>query len=185
MKKFKVLTKFVITNFIILMGCALQVSEIQLPPDECIELLKNRIESRPVLTGLKTLDGQEVNLDEFFQLCLMNSPSCALPDKFYYWNNEVKFIVSKTLHGPVVHKIRLYHNYLSTCRPDLVDPQKTHGDIAEFYNENGQFMGLAVYRGDGLYYPLPYSKYKGIKEKRGQNLIMRLIKGPYLLETIK
>jgi hypothetical protein len=114
----------------------------------------------------------------------MNSPLCALPEKFYYWKNEVKVIVSKSLHGSVVHKVRIYHNYWSTCRPHLVDPQKTHGDIAEFYDENGRFMGLAVYTGDGLYYPLPYSKYKGINEKTPQNLILRLIKASCPIETI-
>ena len=111
---------------------------------------------------LITLDGQEIELDEFFHMC-HSMPLCSLPDKFYHWKNEVKSTVSKRPDGEVIHKIRIYFNYLSTCKPERIDPQKTHGDIAEFYDENGEFMGLAVYTGNGLYFPLPYSKYGGGK----------------------
>jgi hypothetical protein len=150
---------------LLLAGCASHSRIWVLSLDECVEQLEKQIESRPAQTHLETLDGQKVNMDEFFQLCLMNSPPCALPDKFYYWENEVKLIVSETTHGYVSHKIRSYHNYMTICRPGQIDPQKTHGDITEFYSENGEFMGLAVYLGNGLYYPLPYSKYSGAKEK--------------------
>ena len=56
--------------------------------------------------------------------------------------------------GPVSHRVRIYHNILHTCRPDYRDPLRTHGDVAEFYDEAGRFMGLAVYMGQGLYCPL-------------------------------
>jgi hypothetical protein len=42
---------------------------------------------------------------------------------------------------------------------DKLDPKKIHGDIAEFYDKEGNFMGLSVYMGDGKYCPLPYSGY--------------------------
>jgi hypothetical protein len=150
--------------YLILISCALHVAKGKLSSDECIDRLAEQIESKPMQTHLETLDGQKVILSDFFQLCLSHSPPCSLPDKFYYWKNEVKSITSETPDGPVSHKIRIYYNYLSTCRPDLSDPQKTHGDIAEFYNKYGEFMGLAIYVGDGLYWPLPYSKYSGSRK---------------------
>jgi len=161
MKNSNALIIFVAINHLILLGCASHFPKDHLRTDECIEQLEKQIESKPVQTHLDTLDGQKVHLGEFFRLCLMNSPACSLPDKFYYWNSEAKLITSETPNGPALHKIRIYYNYLSACRPDLSDPKKTHGDIAEFYNENGDFMGLAVYAGDGFYFPLPYSKYTG------------------------
>lgn len=46
----------------------------------------------------------------------------------------------------------------SACDPDYVDPGRTHGDVAEFYDAQGRFMGLAVYMGNGLYVPLPFEE---------------------------
>jgi hypothetical protein len=152
-----------LTN-LVLMSCALHAAKDKLSSDDCIDRLAEQIESKPVQTHLETLDGQKVALSDFFQLCLSHSPPCSLPGKFYYWKNEVKSVTSETPTGPVSHKIRIYYNYLSTCRPDLSDPQRTHGDIAEFYNKYGEFMGLAVYVGDGLYWPLPYSHYSGSRK---------------------
>lgn len=91
-------------------------------------------------------------------------PACPLPEKFYYWKSKVKTVTSKTEHGEVTHKVRIYYNYLSTCEPDQIDPEKTHGDIAEFYDAKGEFMGLAVYSGNGLYCPLPYDNYGSPKK---------------------
>ena len=155
---------FVALIYLILISCALHVAKDKLSSDECIDRLAEQIKNKPMQTHLETLDGQKVNLSDFFQRCLSHSPPCSLPDKFYYWKNEVKSVTSETPDGPVSHKIRIYYNYLSTCRPDLSDPQKTHGDIAEFYNKYGKFMGLATYVGDGLYWPLPYSKYSGSRK---------------------
>jgi hypothetical protein len=81
-------------------------------------------------------------------------------EKFYYWENEIREVVSDTVNGRVRHKIRCYINCLSTVCPQISDPLKTHGDIAEFYDAEGNFMGLAVYLGNGKYCPLPYSGYK-------------------------
>jgi hypothetical protein len=46
----------------------------------------------------------------------------------------------------------------SACDPDYVDPVRTHGDVAEFYDAQGRFMGLAVCMGNGLYLPLPFEE---------------------------
>jgi hypothetical protein len=48
---------------------------------------------------------------------------------------------------------------ISTLCPQRYDPHKTHGDVVEFYDGKGQFMGLSVYMGDGKYCPLPYDAY--------------------------
>jgi hypothetical protein len=58
------------------------------------------------------------------------------------------------------HQIRCYSNCLSVFCPEKYDPQKTHGDIAEFYDEKGKFMGLSVYMGEGKCCPLPYDGYQ-------------------------
>jgi hypothetical protein len=149
-----------IQNFVLL-GCASH--ELKTPPslDECIQTLKIRVESLPTQSYIETLEGEKVLLREFFDVCLMYAPLCSLPDKFYHWVKEVRLVKSKTPRGPITHLIRIYHNYLSACQPDFVDPIKIHGDIAEFYDEMGEFMGLAVYAGKGVYFPLPYSRYNG------------------------
>jgi hypothetical protein len=133
--------------------------------DTCLFELKAQTESKPVLTHLTTLDQQQVPLADFYRLSRRASSPCALPEKFYYWKSEIKWVTDKTPRREIVHQIRLYHNYLSTCRPDLVDPGKTYGDVAEFYNENGDFMGLVVYAGKGLYCPLPYTKYSAPRNR--------------------
>lgn len=142
-------------------ACTLHWPVRMLSLDECLDQLEKQIQNKPMQKELLTLDGQKVNLDEFYRLSLISGPSCALPEKFYHWDNQVKLIKSGTGQGSVLHKIRIYSNYLTICQPDAIDLQKTHGDIAEFYSEDGQFMGIAVYSGNGLYCPLPYSKYRG------------------------
>ena len=117
------------------------------------------LRSRPAKPYLRTLDGQDVALAPFYAKCRAMHPWCCLYDKFYYWENEVKSVVSLTPHGAVAHKIKIYHNGLSTYCPQMSDPQKTHGDVAEFYDAQGVFMGLAVYMGSGEYCPLPHSRY--------------------------
>lgn len=118
------------------------------------------LRSRPAKPYLRTLDGQDVALEPFYAKCRAMHPWCCLYDKFYYWENDVKTIVSHTPHGAVTHQIRVYHNGLSTFCPQMSDPQKTHGDVAEFYDAQGVFMGLAVYMGNGEYCPLPDSRYQ-------------------------
>ncbi|CAD7838932.1 MAG: hypothetical protein [Olavius algarvensis Delta 4 endosymbiont] len=94
--------------------------------------------------------------------CRRLFPNCVLYPKFYHWKNEIKAMAAQTSRGMVRHRVRTYYNLLSTCYPDRIDPGRTHGDVAEFYDEKGAFMGLAVYMGKGLYCPLPYSGYQGI-----------------------
>ena len=125
--------------------------------------MAERLEKLPEKIYLSTLDGQQVNLQEFFEKCSQNWPYCVLYPKFYYWKTEIKSIESKSETGIVQHKIRMYYNFFSTCNPENVDPGRTHGDVVEYYDTGGFFMGLGVYIGKGLYWPLPYSQYKGKK----------------------
>ncbi|MGD9366898.1 MAG: hypothetical protein PVH87_14445 [Desulfobacteraceae bacterium] len=144
------------------MGCTAHIGKTHITfPEDCIERLERQMKNAPKKHYLLTMDGQKVPLDQFFLKCHVHMPVCSLPEKFYHWKNEVKTVTSKTEHGKVTHKVRIYYNYLSTCKPDQIDPEKTHGDIAEFYDAKGEFMGLAVYAGNGLYFPLPYDNYSG------------------------
>ena len=142
-------------------GCAGWQRYEKLPPDECIRQIERFLQTAPEKKYLITLDNQRVPLAEFFLLCEGKFPYCVLYSKFYWWKNEIKEIVSETDSGPVRHKIRVYYNIMSTCDPASIHPLCTHGDVAEFYDESGQFMGLAVYMGQGLYCPLTYSGYEG------------------------
>jgi hypothetical protein len=132
------------------------------PHNRLEEAVKRLLEIRslPDMKYLHTLDGQYVLLNEFHAKCHYLFPQCCLFEKFYYWQNEIKKVFSNTKNGVIQHKIRCYYNCLSTCCPKSCDPRKTHGDVAEFYDRNGNFMGLAVYMGDGKYCPLPYDGYK-------------------------
>jgi hypothetical protein len=118
------------------------------------------IRSLPEMKYLHTLDDQHVPLDEFYTKSHYLFPQCCLFKKFYYWRNEIREVFSNTLSGMIKHKIRCYYNCLSTYCPNRCDPRKTHGDVAEFYDQKGVFMGLAVYIGDGKYCVLPYNDYK-------------------------
>lgn len=126
------------------------------PVEACYEERARAIREKAPLDCLTTLEGRCVPLEPFFQRCSEMWPSCVLYPKFYYWPSSVEERVSETPDGPVVHRIRLYFNLRSTCDPGFVDPGRTHGDVAEFYDENGNFMGLAVYMGEGNYAPLPF-----------------------------
>jgi len=148
---------------IVLSGCQILSLKIKSSPQDCIEQMAERLEKLPEKIYLSTLDDQQVNLQEFFEKCSQNRPYCVLYPKFYYWKTEIKSIESKSETGIVQHKIRMYYNFLSTCHPEKVDPSRTHGDVVEFYDTGGVFMGLGVYIGKGLYWPLPYSQYKGKK----------------------
>ncbi len=121
---------------------------------DCLRAAQFRLEQAPVWECLPTLDGQCVPLASILNACMALWPDCVLYAKFYHWDSEVKKIVSSTPRGAVTHRVRIYHNILHTCRPNYHDPLRTHGDVAEFYDEAGHFMGLAVYMGQGLYCPL-------------------------------
>lgn len=142
-------------------GCHKQIAEPAKSPQECIDDIVTRLKELPDKRYLSTLDGQAVDLHEFFDACAQKGPHCALYTKFYYWENKVKEIESYSTRGRVRHKIRMYFNPLSTCYPEKVHPGRTHGDVVETYDPEGSFMGLGVYMGDGLYVTLPYSGYKG------------------------
>ena len=126
--------------------------------------VSRRIREAPEKEYLHTLDGLKVRLQDFFSQCQDNAPDCVLFAKFYHWDNEVKQVVSMTDTGSVGHRIRAYYNPLSICRPQKIHPGRTHGDVAEFYDAWGQFMGLAVYMGQGQYFLLYYSSYQNSKQ---------------------
>lgn len=132
------------------------------PRQDCLNQAVKRIKeirSLPDKKYLNTLDGQRIQLNEFFNKCNHLFPQCCLFAKFYYWQSDVRQVFSNTQSGKIEHKIRCYHNCLSTYCPDSCNPRKTHGDVAEFYDQIGNFMGFAVYVGDGKYCPLPYDGY--------------------------
>jgi hypothetical protein len=122
------------------------------------------IRKLPEKRFIETLDGQQVELNEFFRRCLKNWPHCSLYHKFYYWDSEVIETISDSSKGRIKHKVRIYCNCLSMARDDKTNPDKTHGDVAEFYDENEVFMGIAVYMGMGRYFSLPHSEYNKDKE---------------------
>lgn len=153
---------FIISIFLLFTPHIL-LSEENKQHDNCLDQAFNRIEeiqSLPLKKYLYTLDGQTVLLSEFHFKCLNLFPQCCLFTKFYYWQSEIKEVVSNTKNGMKKHKIRVYIDCVSAFCPEHADAQKTHGDVAEFYDQRGNFMGLAVYMGDGKYCPLPYNGYK-------------------------
>jgi len=132
-------------------------------PYECMDRADRRIieiRSLPDVQYLHTLDGQNVLLNEFYIKSLILFPQCLLYKKFMYWQSEIREVVSNTKNGKIRHTIRCYNNCRSTVCPEMSDPLKTHGDVAEFYDRNRNFMGLSVYMGDGKYCALPYSGYQ-------------------------
>lgn len=146
---------------LLIAGCHKQAAVPEQSPEECIDAIVARLQELPAKPYLVTLDGQAVNLQEFFDACAQKWPHCALYAKFYYWANEVKEIESISTGGRVRHKVRMYYNPLSTCHPENVNPGRTHGDVVETYDPEGLFMGLGIYMGDGMYVTLPYSGYRG------------------------
>ena len=118
------------------------------------------IRSLPEKKYIHTLDDQDVLLSQFFQKCDILFPWCSLYRKFYYWENEVKTIKSSTPRGQLIHKIRCYHNCISTYCKHKCDLRKKYGDVAEYYDVEGKFMGLAVYVRQGKYCTLPYDGYE-------------------------
>lgn len=141
-------------------SCVSSPADSQPGADACISEVTRRVRAAPLKAYLQTLDGQKVRLQDFFDQCKDEAPDCILFEKFYHWDNEVKPVVSMTANGPVKHRIRAYYNPLSICRPQFVHPGRTHGDVAEFYDTQDRFMGLAVYMGQGQYFLLYYAGYK-------------------------
>ena len=141
-------------------GCSGLPAQSKTTPDQCLAQNIQRLRNLPERKFLDTMDGRQIALEAFYLQCERLWPSCALYRKFYYWKSEVIDITSQTHSGQAEHQIRIYYNLLSTCYPEKTDPGRTHGDVAEFYDPSGKFMGLAVYMGEGLYVPLPYSGYQ-------------------------
>ena len=76
----------------------------------CLDQAFNRIEeiqSLPLKKYLYTLDGQNVLLKEFYYKCLSLFPQCCIFTKFYYWQSEIREVVSNTKDGMKKHKIRV------------------------------------------------------------------------------
>lgn len=144
----------------IFIGCTSAPVDGQPTAEDCLGEASRRVRRAPEKKYLQTLDGQAVRLQEFFNQCRERAPDCILFAKFYHWENEVQQVVSMTDSGPVEHRIRVYYNPLSICRPQKTHPGRTHGDVAEFYDARGRFMGLAVYMGQGQYFLLYYSGYR-------------------------
>ncbi len=138
-----------------LASCARVAPTADSLPGDCLQRAQARIEAMPLRDCLPTLDGQCVPLRPYLEACSALWPDCVLYAKFYHWESEVTEVISPTPRGPVSHRIRMYHNILHACDPDYQDARRTHGDVAEFYDEDGRFMGLAVYMGQGVYCPLP------------------------------
>jgi hypothetical protein len=138
--------------------------------EQCLTEELDRIKTLPELQYLQTLDGQSLSLEELFAACQGNWSSCGLYEKFYYWHYEVREIVSKTDRGLEKFKVRVYLSSLATCYQVERDPLKLYGDVAEFYNKNGVFLGLAVYAGDGLYRIFPWKKSYGHGVKMAAHL---------------
>lgn len=163
----KKLFKNVLTALLIVSVPSL-VPQISFSEDEdrlcsCMDKAIERIiiiRSMPELEYLHTLDGKDVALNEFYEKCYRFHPKCCLFSKFYYWRNEIKEITSISINGPIKHTIKCYYNCLSTYCSKKCDTRKTHGDVAEFYDYRGIFMGLATYMGNGKYCPLLYSGYR-------------------------
>jgi hypothetical protein len=148
----------------VFIGCTSAPVDSQPFAEDCMGKVSRRIREAPEKEYLHTVDGQKVRLQDFFSQCQDNAPDCVLFAKFYHWDNEVKQVVSMTDTGSVEHRIRAYFNPLSICQPKKNHPGRTHGDVAEFYDAKGRFMGLAVYMGQGQYFLLPYSGYQNSKQ---------------------
>ena len=141
-----------------LAGCSWPAAPAGDAVDRCIRETSRAIQAQPARDCLETLDGRCVPLQPFMDRCAALWPDCVLFPKFYHWPSRVEERVSPTPAGPVRHQIRSYSNLRSACDPAYVDPGRTHGDVVEFYDAQGRFMGLAVYMGNGLYTPLPYEE---------------------------
>jgi hypothetical protein len=152
-----------IISIFLFLSPKLLLSEDNKQPIDCLDQAIERIKeirSFPEIKYLSTLDGQSVLLNEFYSKCHHLFPQCSLFAKFYYWQSEIREVVSNAENGMIKHKIRCYNNCLSTFCQNSCDPRKTHGDVAEFYDQIGEFMGIAVYMGDGKYCSLPFKGYK-------------------------
>jgi len=160
--------------FLLVVGVLARVSfaEMKKKPNGCMQKAIERIitiRSLPEKQHLHTLDGQSVVLNQFYIKCSKLFPRCTMLEKFYYLPSDIREINSKSKMDMIKHKIRCYSNCLSAFCPENKDPKKIHGDVAEFYDGDGNFMGLSVYMGDGKYCPLRYDGYKKVTISQKHN----------------
>ena len=133
--------------------------------DKCIDKTYKVLESKTELRFITGINGERIDLGLFERY--EAHYKMWLPYKFYHWKSEIKEMESNTSHGKVKHKVRVYYNILSTCRPDMLGPEDFLGDVAEIYDEFNRFMGLVLNLGDGQYIPFPYDPYlKKLEEER-------------------
>ena len=159
---FKNKFRLILIGILIVLFPGSLLAENNKKPYDCMDRADRRIieiRSLPSRQYLQTLDGQSVLLNEFYAKSLIHFPRCLLYEKFYYWESEIREVVSNTKNGKIRHKIRCYNHCRSTLCPEMRDPLKTHGDVAEFYDPEGNFVGLGIYMGDGKYCALPYGGY--------------------------
>jgi hypothetical protein len=150
---------FIITSFLLLSFPRVINANDEKIIQDCLSIaIENilRIRSLPNKEYLHTLDGQYIQLSILFNTCENMFPWCCLFTKFYYWKSEIRQFDEFTVSGKITYTARCYFSCLSTCCPTKQDSLKTHGDVAEFYNLNGDFIGLGVYMGNGKYVPIPY-----------------------------
>lgn len=162
-KRFLLIFSWVPIGILILLTSACTTTGLQNRPqgNACLEKEIQRLENLPEKKAITTLDQQKIYLGEFSGTSSPRLPGCILPYKFYHWRNEVKEVFSKHFNHSIKHQIRAYYNLTSTCYPEKRGAAQPYGDVAEFYDVNRTFMGFAVYLGQGLYCPLPYSGYDG------------------------
>jgi hypothetical protein len=163
----RVVCLYGIVVLLLAMGLLAHISfaEMNKKSNGCMQKAIERIieiRSLPEKQYLPTLDGQSVVLNQFYIKCSKLYPQCNLFEKFYYLPSEIRQISSKSKAGMIKHKIRCYSNCLSAFCLENKDPKKIHRDVAEFYDGNGNFMGLSVYMGDGKYCALRYDGYQKV-----------------------
>jgi len=127
--------------------------------DSCIVAERTRLNEAKPQPVLETLDGQVVPLRGFFDICEKFPHLCELDPKFSLWKQETRQVVYRTERGPSLQIVRFYLNSDSACAQEPRDPGKPFGDVVEFYDAKGEFLGLGVYRGNGQYFPIPYRGY--------------------------
>lgn len=123
---------------------------------ECIENKKAEVDSKPEKSYIIGLNGEKIGL-ELYRSYSKVDILAIMPDRFYYWENEIREVEDRNSDGRIVeHKIRIYWNFCSSCGcpgefNTKNDPQAKFGDFAEIYDENDRFMGFVSYTGEGQY----------------------------------
>jgi hypothetical protein len=147
--------------FVLPHACTTSRLPARISGETCLAKEIQRLEQLPEKQVITTLDGQQIDLNDFSRAALLKQPGCFLPFKFYHWQHDVMEMDSRGRGRQIKHTVRAYYNLGSVCFPEKRDDGQICGDVAEFYSEHRRFMGFAVYMGRGLYCPLPYFGYTG------------------------